>query len=181
VLYSEDIYVGYRYYEKIKVKPLFGFGYGLSYTIFCLSGLAVSQPLEARNRVKEEVLEVSVSVENIGSCSGAETVQIYIYPPTHASISRPVRELKGFKKVKLQQGEKQEVMITIPIALATSFWDERQSAWLSEAGEYTVTVVGTGEQNVLSTGFVISRTREWKGLFEFVTPAASQCVNGNGE
>lgn len=164
MLYSEDIYVGYRYYEKVKVKPLFAFGYGLSYTEFRVSGLAISQPLEARDDIEEEVLEVSVTVENIGPCSGAETVQVYISPPTEASISRPVRELKGFKKVKLQLGEKQKVLIVIPMTLATSFWDERLSSWLSEAGEYTVTVVGTGEQNVLSTGFVICRTRRWNGL-----------------
>ncbi|KAJ5816219.1 hypothetical protein N7447_008452 [Penicillium robsamsonii] len=181
VLYGEDIYVGYRYYEKAKVKPLFAFGYGLSYTVFRLSELAVSQPLEARDNVKEEVLEVLVLVENIGPCSGAETVQVYISPPTDASISRPVRELKGFKKVKLQRGEKQEVVIVIPIALATSFWDERSSAWLSEAGEYKVTVIGTGEQNVLSTGFAISRTREWNGLFGPVITAVSRHVNGNGK
>ncbi|KAJ5742134.1 hypothetical protein N7533_011543 [Penicillium manginii] len=181
VLYSEDIYVGYRYYEKVKREPLFSFGYGLSYTAFRLSGLGTSQPLAARNNIKEEVLEVSVSVENTGTCSGAETVQVYISPPNNASISRPVRELKGFKKVKLQQSEKMEVMITIPIALATSFWDERSSAWLSEAGEYTVTVVGTGEQNILSTGFVICQTREWTGLCGPVITAASRHVNGNGK
>ncbi|CAI7618811.1 unnamed protein product [Penicillium pancosmium] len=181
VLYSEDIYVGYRYYDKVKVKPLFAFGYGLSYTVFRLSGLATSQPLEARDNIKEEVLEVSVSVENIGPRHGAEIVQVYISPPKYASISRPVKELKGFKKVKLQQGEKGEAMIVIPIALATSFWDERSSAWVSEAGEYTVTVVGTGEQNVLSTGFVISRTRVWNGLCEPVITDVSQHVNGNGK
>ncbi|KAJ5974959.1 hypothetical protein N7481_008666 [Penicillium waksmanii] len=185
VLYSEDIYVGYRYYEKVKVKPLFSFGYGLSYTVFRLSGLATSQPLEARDNIKEEVLEVSVAVENIGPRNGAEVVQVYISPPKYASISRPVKELKGFKKVKLQQGEKKKVMIVIPIALATSFWDERSSAWLSEAGEYTVTVVGTGEQNVLSTGFVITRTRGWNGLCGPVTSDVSRDVsrhvNGNGK
>ncbi|KAJ5633361.1 hypothetical protein N7490_009700 [Penicillium lividum] len=164
VLYSEDIYVGYRYYEKVKVKPLFPFGYGLSYTEFRVSGLGISQPLKAHDNIKEEVLEVSVTVENIGPCSGAETVQVYISPPVEASISRPVRELKGFKKVKLQQGQRERVLIVIPMTLATSFWDERLSSWLSEMGEYTVTVVGSGEQNVLSAGLVICRTRRWNGL-----------------
>ncbi|KAJ5216204.1 uncharacterized protein N7498_002611 [Penicillium cinerascens] len=168
VLYGEDIYVGYRYYEKVKVKPLFAFGYGLSYTEFRLTGLAISQPLKALNRIKGEVLKVSVSVENIGPYSGAETVQIFISPPSSASISRPVRELKGFKKLELQQGEKLEVVIVIPVALATSFWDETQSAWVSEAGEYRITAVGTGEQNYLSTGFEISHTREWNGLLGLV-------------
>ncbi|KAJ5313224.1 uncharacterized protein N7443_000108 [Penicillium atrosanguineum] len=168
VLYGEDIYVGYRYYEKVKVNPLFAFGYGLSYTVFCLSGLAVSQPLKALNRIKEEVLEVSVSVENIGPFSGAETVQIFISPPSSASISRPARELKGFKKLKLQQGEKQDIVIVIPVALATSFWNETQSAWVSEAGVYRITAVGTGEQNYLTNGFEISHTREWNGLLGLV-------------
>lgn len=164
VLYGEDIYVGYRYYEKVKVNPVFAFGYGLSYTEFRLSGLAVLQPSKALNRIKEEMLEVSVSVENIGPYSGAETVQIFISPPSSASISRPVRELKGFKKIKLQQGEKQDIVIVIPVALATSFWSETHSAWVSEAGEYTITAIGTGEQNYLTTPCEISHTREWNGL-----------------
>lgn len=168
VLYGEDIYVGYRYYEKVKVNPLFAFGYGLSYTEFHLSGLAVSQPLKDMNRIKGEVLKVSVSVENIGPYSGAETVQIFISPPSTTSISRPVRELKGFKKLNLQQGEKQDVVIVIPVALATSFWSETHSAWVSEAGEYRITAVGTGEQNCLTTGFEISHTREWNGLLGLV-------------
>lgn len=168
MLYSEDIYVGYRYYEKVKVKPLFGFGFGLSYTEFRVSRLAVSQPLEARDNIKEEVLEVSITVENVGPCSGAETIQVYISPPAEASISRPLRELKGFKKTSLQQGEKKEVLIVIPMTLATSFWDERLSSWLSEAGQYTVTVVGTGEQNVLSAGVMLRRSRRWNGLPEAV-------------
>ncbi|KAJ5585629.1 hypothetical protein N7450_005416 [Penicillium hetheringtonii] len=168
VLYSEDIYVGYRYYEKVKVKPLFGFGFGLSYTEFRVSRLAVSQPLEARDNIKEEVLEVSITVENVGPCSGAETIQVYISPPAEASISRPLRELKGFKKTSLQQGEKKEVLIVIPMTLATSFWDERLSSWLSEAGQYIVTVVGTGEQNVLSAGVMLRRSRRWNGLPEAV-------------
>ncbi|KAJ5787302.1 hypothetical protein N7457_002292 [Penicillium paradoxum] len=181
VLYSEDVYVGYRYYEKVKVKPQFAFGYGLSYTEFCLSVLAVSQPLQALDSIKEEFLEVSVLVDNTGSCSGAETVQVYVSPPSNARIARPVRELKGFKKIKLQQGEKKAVMIAIPLALATSFWDESISAWLSEAGEYKVTVVGTGDHNSLSTGLTISHTREWSGLFGPALPAQSMHVNGNGK
>lgn len=180
MLYSEDVYVGYRYYEKTKVKPLFPFGYGLSYTSFTLSGLTASQPLEALNRIKAEVLEISISVENTGSRKGTETVQVYISPPLDTSIARPVRELKGFKKIALQPGEKQEVMVTIPIALATSFWDEGCSAWVSEAGKYTVTVVGTGEQNSTSEIFTISRTREWNGLLGGIEQDPFLHVNGNG-
>lgn len=173
--------MGYRYYEKTKVKPLFPFGHGLSYTSFRLSDLSVSQPLKSLNKIKEEVLEVLVSVENIGSCSGAETAQVFISPPSSSSVARPVRELKGFKKIKLEQGKNQEILITIPLALATSFWDEARSAWLSEAGEYTVSVVGTGEGNWLSKTFTIARTREWNGLFGPAIHAPTVHVNGNGK
>jgi beta-glucosidase len=181
VLYGEDIYVGYRYYEKTKVKPLFPFGHGLSYTSFRLSGLSVSQPLKSLNKIKEELLEVLVLVENIGPCSGAETAQVFISPPFSSSVARPVRELKGFKKIKLEQGEKQKILITIPLALATSFWDEGRSAWLSEAGEYTVSVVGTGKENSLWKTFTIERTREWNGLFGPAIHAPTVQVNGNGK
>jgi beta-glucosidase len=179
-LYAEDVYVGYRYYEKIKAKPLFHFGFGLSYTSFCLSTISVLQPLGFLNRIKEEVLEISVSVENTGRCSGAETVQFYISPPSNSSVTRPIRELKGFKKVRLEIGEKQEIFISIPLALATSFWDEGHSAWLSEAGEYRVIAVGTGNQNSLSATFQVARTRRWNGLFGPVVNAPSLHVNGNG-
>lgn len=179
-MYGEDIYVGYRYYEKTKVKPLFPFGYGLSYTNFRLSDISISQPLEGLNKIKEEVLEVSVSVENTGPCGGAETAQVYISPPSNSSVARPVRELKGFKKIRLENGEKQEILISIPLALATSFWDESHSAWLSEAGKYTVIVVGTGDQNSLSGTFKVTRTRKWNGLFGPSVHAPSLHVNGNG-
>ncbi|KAJ5747660.1 uncharacterized protein N7511_009356 [Penicillium nucicola] len=180
VLYGEDVYVGYRYYEKTKVKPLFPFGHGLSYTKFCLSNLSVSQPLASFNRIKEEVLEVSVLLENTGLCSGAETTLVYISPSSSSSVTRPIRELKGFKKIGLEKGERQEILISIPLALATSFWDEGQSTWLSEAGEYRVIVVGTGDQNSLSATFHVARTRRWNGLFGTGVKAPSLHVNGNG-
>ena len=167
-MYGEDVYVGYRYYEKAQILPLFAFGYGLSYTSFRLSDLAVSQPLQDLNNIKEEILEVLVLVGNVGYCPGAETLLVYVSPPTNARVGRPVRELKGFKKVRLEPGETQGALISIPIGLATSYWDESRSAWLSEAGTYVVTVVGTGEENFMSETFTMKRTRAWNGL---LTPA----------
>ncbi|KAK9366128.1 glycosyl hydrolase [Lipomyces kononenkoae] len=164
VLYSEDVYVGYRYYESVGLDPLFSFGYGLSYTSFSLSNLSVSQPLRALNKIKKETIEVSVTIENVGHRAGTETAQVYVSPPSTSSGRRPERELKGFKKVLLQPGHKQIVLITIPFGLATSFWDEARSAWVSETGDYTVTVVGTGEGNDLSAQFTVAKTRWWNGL-----------------
>jgi beta-glucosidase len=75
-----------------------------------------------------------------------------------------VRELKGYRKIMLQPDEQKEVSIVVPIGLATSFWDERRSAWLSEAGLYTIEVVGTGEGNSLSAEFEVQASRHWNGL-----------------
>lgn len=173
--------MGYRYYEMVGVKPLFSFGYGLSYTSFHLSNLAVFQDSKDSKKITDEMLDISVVVENVGSRGGAETAQVYISPPPTASVARPVRELKGFKKVRLNPGERQEIKISIPSSLATSFWDESRSAWLSEAGEYTITVVGTGKDNSISQTFTMGRSRWWNGLFgSVVNDVSSLHVNGIG-
>lgn len=85
-------------------------------------------------------------------------------PPATCSVGRPKKELKGYQKVMLQPGEKKEVVIAISTGLATSFWDEGRSAWLSEEGTYTVEVVGTGEGNSLSAPFSVQASRYWNGL-----------------
>lgn len=107
---------------------------------------------------------MSVVVENVGSRSGAETALVYISPPPTTKIRRPLRELKGFKKVKLSPGEKQKITISIPSSVATSYWDEGRSAWLSEAGDYQLTVVGTGRDNHVSRAFTMHLNRWWTGL-----------------
>lgn len=179
VLYNDDVYVGYRHYEKVGSQPLFSFGHGLSYTSFRLSELEVSQPFKDLNNIKEETLEITVKVENVGSRSGTETGLVYISPPATSSVGRPVRELKGFKKVTLQAGESKKIHITVPICLATSFWDESLAEWMSEAGEYAVSVVGTGKGNSISAPFTISKSRSWTGLYAPVIEGSSALkVNG---
>jgi beta-glucosidase len=163
VLYGEDIYVGYRYYEKTQLQPLFSFGYGLSYTTFTRSDLTVSLSVEKPTLGDGETITASVTVTNTGSVAGAETVQLWIVPPTTASITRPVRELKGLKKVFLQRGEKKTIEITVQKKLATSFWDEIRQSWTSEAGKYEVLITGTGEET-LREPFKIETTRYWRGL-----------------
>lgn len=162
------------------MKPLFTFGHGLSYTSFGLSDMKVSQNGGDRGSITNGTLEISVFVENNGCRSGAETAQVYISPPPTSRVMRPVRELKGFKKVKLEPGEKQEVTVSIPLSLATSYWDENRSAWLSEAGEYTATVVGTGKGNTVSQTFALDQTRWWNGLPHPAVGDAATQVNGTG-
>ncbi|KAL2857593.1 putative beta-glucosidase J [Aspergillus pseudodeflectus] len=164
VLYSEDVYVGYRHYDTVGQKPLFRFGHGLSYTTFRLSDVDLQEISPNAANIKEEAIRVSVSVSNTGPRSGAEVVQVYVCPPETSTVGRPVRELKGFIKVLLQPGETKQVEIVVPKGLATSFWDEARSAWCSEAGTYTFEVVGTGEGNVLTAPFDVRVSRFWNGL-----------------
>ncbi len=124
-LYTEGIYVGYRYYDKAKVPVRWPFGYGLSYTEFAYSDL------------KTDGGQVSVSVKNIGNRVGAEVVQLYISAPQD-SVHRPIRELKGFKKLLLSPGEAQTVTFT----LTDRSFAVRQDGWKIPAGRYTAEVGG---------------------------------------
>jgi beta-glucosidase len=155
VLYGEDVYVGYRYYEKVQLAPQFAFGHGLSYTIFSRSNLKVT--------VDDGNITASLQVKNEGLLTGAEVVQLWVLPSTGSSIARPVRELKGFKKAELKAGEEKAVEIVVPKKVATSFWDEIRDSWASEKGEYLVRITGTGDSQ-LEASFQIDKTVYWKGL-----------------
>ncbi|KAL4874730.1 glycoside hydrolase superfamily [Aspergillus karnatakaensis] len=161
-LYGEDIYVGYRYYEKVNVPTLFPFGYGLSYTSFSREDLTLTTTPEQPKLADGEPITATVSVTNTGKVAGAETVQLWVLPPP-TEVNRPVRELKGFAKVRLEPGETKKVEIVVEKKLATSWWDEKREAWASEKGVYEVHVTGTGE-DVLKTSFEVENTRFWNGL-----------------
>ena len=140
-LYAEGIYVGYRYYDKAKMPVRWPFGYGLSYTEFAYSDLKIDGNT------------VSVTVKNVGSFAGAEVVQLYVSSPQDR-IHRPVRELKGFKKVFLQTGEAQTVTFTLSDR-SFSVW---QDGWKVPTGRYTVSIGGlsaviekTGEALLIPT------------------------------
>lgn len=163
VLYGEDVYVGYRFYEKTKRAPLFPFGHGLSYTSFSRSNLRVMYSAESSELSSDETVMISVTIKNTGHIAGRETVQVWIVPPTTSSVNRPVRELKGFQKVYLEPGEERSVAIDVEKKVATSWWDEIREAWISEKGLYGVQVTGTGEE-VLEGHFLIEKTRFWVGL-----------------
>ncbi|PKY07263.1 putative beta-glucosidase I [Aspergillus campestris IBT 28561] len=163
VLYGEDVYVGYRYYEKIELPPLFRFGHGLSYTSFTRSDLTIATVPEKPGALEDgEPITATVTVTNTGSVAGAEIVQLWVVPPP-TGVNRPVRELKGFTKVFLNPGEKKTVQITAEKKLATSWFDEQRAKWASEKGEYKVEVTGTGDE-VLTGSFSVEKTRYWLGL-----------------
>jgi beta-glucosidase len=155
VLYGEDVYIGYRYYEKTKKEVAFPFGHGLSYTTFEISDLAVSD--------SPEEIDVSATVSNTGKVDGAEVVQVYISQQS-PSIHRPLKELKGFTKVYVKAGEKKKVEVKIIKKYATSFWDEERDAWIMEADEFDV-LVGNSSAKVEKAGTVrVAETKWWNGL-----------------
>jgi len=166
-LYGEDVFVGYRFYEKTKREVRFPFGHGLSYTTFSLSSPS-NATLVSISDVNEGSPEsskvtVRVTVKNTGSVPGAQVVQVYISPRS-PSITRPVKELKGFEKVHLKPGESKEVHVEMGLKDAVSFWDEQRDAWCAEAGEYGV-FVGDSSANVQMEGrFGVERTFFWRGL-----------------
>lgn len=141
--YKEGIYVGYRWTDKEKVRPLFAFGHGLSYTTFKLGKLRADK----KEISKDDSLTFTVNVQNTGSRAGAEVVQLYI-SDLKCSLPRPLKELKGFRKVFLQPGENRDVTITIGRD-ALSFYDDRISAWNAEAGDFEASI-GTASDALTS-------------------------------
>jgi len=132
--YKEDIFVGYRWTDEQHIKPLFPFGYGLSYTTFKVSNLRADK----KEMTADDQLTITADVKNVGFSAGAEVMQLYI-GDTKSSQPRPVKELKGFKKVYLEPGETQQVSFTIDRS-ALSFYDEKTGDWTAEPGEFVAMV-----------------------------------------
>ena len=132
--YKEDIFVGYRWTDKQHIKPLFPFGYGLSYTTFQVSNLRADK----KEMTADDQLTITADVKNVGFSAGAEVMQLYI-GDTKSSQPRPVKELKGFKKVYLEPGETQQISFTIDRS-ALSFYDEKTGDWTAEPGEFVAMV-----------------------------------------
>ena len=132
--YKEDIFVGYRWADRQKVRPLFPFGHGLSYTTFKLGKLtADKQEMTAADNIS-----FTVSVMNTGSRAGATTVQLYV-ADKKSSLPRPVKELKAFQKVSLQPGESRDVVLTLD-KRALSYFDDRTQQWVAEPGDFEARV-----------------------------------------
>lgn len=135
--YNESIFVGYRWSDKENTKPLFPFGHGLSYTTFKYGKAVADKKVMGR----EEVLTVTVPVTNAGSREGSEVVQLYI-SDLKSSLPRPVKELKGFSKVKLAPGETKDVTFTIRKD-ALSYFDDIRHEWVAEPGKFEVIIAAS--------------------------------------
>lgn len=143
-VYSEGVFVGYRYYVSKDMKVLFPFGHGLSYTTFEYSNLVLDQ-----KEMKESgALKVSVDVTNTGACAGKEVVQLYV-SAKESAMKRPVRELRGFDKVELQPGETKTVSFTLD-RRAFAYWSVQIHDWHVESGVYEIQI-GKSAQEIILT------------------------------
>ncbi len=144
VYYHEGIFVGYRYYEKRKIEPLFPFGFGLSYTTFSYGPLTLSK----RQVSVGDTIEGTIEVANTGMRPGKEVLQVYLRD-VKSSLLRPEKELKAFAKVSLTPGERKAVTFSIP-SDALAYYDDVLHKWVAEAGEFEV-LVGASSQDIRAT------------------------------
>ena len=132
VHYTEGIFVGYRWYEKKNIEPLYPFGFGLSYTSFEYSDLAVGTDIFH----EQGTVKVSVTVKNVGNKRGLETVQLYVQD-VECTVPRPLKELKGFTKVDLESGQSKNVAIELTTK-DFSFWNPETKDWFFEKGAFII-------------------------------------------
>lgn len=139
--YEDGIYVGYRHFERNNIQPLFPFGYGLSYSSFKYNDLKLSsKEIDANDK-----LVVSLKLKNTSKLKGSEIVQLYV-KDIKASVDRPVKELKSFKKVSLNPGEEEDVEMIIDKS-ALSYFDPKTKEWVAESGEFEI-LVGSSSQDI---------------------------------
>lgn len=145
--YLEDILVGYRWHDTKKIPAMFPFGYGLSYTTFDYGKATLS----AKDMSADGTITVTVPVTNTGKVEGKETVQLYIQDEK-SSLPRPVKELKGFRKISLAPGQTKEVAFTItPDDL--KFFDDSKHAWIAEPGKFKALIGSSSTDIRTSTQF----------------------------
>ncbi|GGD19354.1 beta-glucosidase family protein [Hyunsoonleella pacifica] len=142
--YKEDILVGYRWFDTKKIEPEFAFGYGLSYSDFSISNIAVNK----KKNTSDETILVSCNVSNTGNIDGSEVVQVYV-GKKNSKVKRALKELKGFKKVFVEKGKSKNVSISVPVS-SLAYYDVSASDWSIETGGYII-YVGNASNNIDKT------------------------------
>ena len=157
--YREGVFVGYRYYDKKNVDVLFPFGYGLSYTTFEYSNLALD-----KSEMKDtDTLTVSVNVRNTGKVKGKEVVQLYVGMPESRTI-RPVKELRGFEKIELEPGEEKTVTFTLA-KRAFAYYRTDISDWYVESGDYTIMAAKSSRDIACTATVNVTSTTQIKRVY----------------
>lgn len=137
VEYREGLFVGYRYYDAKNIKPLFPFGYGLSYTNFSYGSIS----LDRKEMSDNEVVNVTVKVKNTGKVKGKEVIQLYVRD-VKSSVIKPEKELKGFTKVELEPGEEKEATFSLG-KRAFAYYNVDMEDWYVESGDFEILVGGS--------------------------------------
>ncbi len=145
VEYTEGVFVGYRHFDRSGVKPLFPFGFGLSYTRFEYGNLKI----ETLGKSGKALVKVSFNVKNVGPREGAEIAQLYV-GDAHSSVPRPPKELKGFAKLNLRPGESKEVTLTLD-RRAFSYFNVKTNDWLAEPGDFGI-LIGSSSADIRLRG-----------------------------
>ncbi len=182
VEYREGLFVGYRYYDKAGVQPLFPFGYGLSYTEFAYSDIH----LDKIEMFDNDIVTVNIKIKNIGKVAGKEIAQLYVRD-IESSVIRPIKELKGFEKVDLEVGEEKTVTFTLD-KRAFAFYDADMNDWRVESGEFEIMIGKSSADIVLSSTLQVNSTTPVKKnytldstLFDIKDePAAAQLMGMMG-
>ena len=159
--YTEGVYVGYRYFDSIGLKPLFPFGFGLTYTCFELKVLDSGE--------NEGKISIRVSLKNTGNRCGKETAQLYVSPP-QGRLDKPYQALAAFEKTEeLQPGETQELLLSFDLRDLASY-DTEHSAWILEHGDYVLRI---GPSSRDTTAAAVVRITE-----EAVVRQVKNCLGG---
>lgn len=175
VNYREDIYIGYRYYDKKKMDVGFPFGHGLSYTTFAYSDLKLD-----KEAIRDtDTLTVTCRVKNTGSRAGREAVQLYVRQK-NPHVSRPVRELKGFESVKLEPGQDKEVRFALD-RRSFAYYEEKLHDWYVESGEYVIEV-GASSRDIRQSGCVqVQGTGEIPMVFNYESTVGDLLKTARGK
>jgi beta-glucosidase len=147
VVYKEGLFVGYRGYEKNGTKPLFPFGYGLSYTTFQYGNLAIkpADSVTKSESLSAPLYQVSFDVTNTGTREGADVGQVYVAEP-HARVPRPAKELRGFARISLKPGETKTATVVLD-GRAFAYYDVEAKQWHADPGEFEI-LVGRSSQDI---------------------------------
>ena len=145
VTYAEGLLVGYRWFDAQKIEPQFPFGYGLSYTTFKYSNLKIFSRVVKNSSTNGTILTAQFEIKNTGTRDGAEIAQLYVHEK-NPSLSRPEKELKGFKKVFLKAGETKTVSIPLN-QTAFAFYDPAQNGWVAEKDGFEI-LIGSSSRDL---------------------------------
>ena len=173
---GQGLFVGYRGYEKNRIKPQYPFGYGLSYTKFRYSDLDID-PVVFRE--DDDLVRVSFGVKNTGKRAGAEIAQLYV-APVHPPVERPLKELKGFQKVYLAPGESKKVTITLD-RRSLAYYNTKAGTWDVARGPYRIQIGSSSQDIELQRELVNMSASSLSVLDSTPVPGATQQLSSSGQ